>query len=72
MQKSQIQHLEQILAQKRYGTFFLGHPVHGAGFRSLEDVCYPGFIGSLCQAAPYMSEVEVLKDVVGGEEVWAG
>ena len=27
MQKSQIRHLEQILAQKRYGTFFLGHPV---------------------------------------------
>ena len=24
MQKSQIQHVEQILAQKRYGTFFFG------------------------------------------------
>ena len=29
MRKSQIRHLEQILAQKRYGTFFLGHPVYG-------------------------------------------
>ena len=27
MRKSLIRHLEQIIAQKRYGTFFLGHPV---------------------------------------------
>ena len=60
------------LEEKPFAEWVVRSPIklHGAGFRSLEDVCYPGFIGSLCQAAPYMAEVEVLKATFGGEEVW--
>ena len=44
--------------------------LHGAGFRSQEDRCFPAFIGALEQAAPFMAAQHVLEEVFGGEEAW--
>ena len=44
MRKSQIRHLEQILARKRYGTFFLGHPVHSMNFMHCQGTSMPSYI----------------------------
>ena len=62
----------QGLEGRTFSELVLRQPVklHGAGFRSLEESCYPAYIGALEQAAPFMASMTALQHVVGGEEAW--
>ena len=48
------------------------HPIKmgGMGLRSLKDTCYPAYIGALEQVAPYLSQIDGLQQIVGGQDCW--
>jgi hypothetical protein len=44
--------------------------LHGAGLSSQQDSCYPAYLGSLQQVAPYMARQHGLEVAMGGEVFW--
>ena len=64
----------QGLEGRPFQEWVVKQPVkhHGIGFRSLEDTCFPAFIGALEQAAPYMARVDLLEVIGRNKKLWKG
>ena len=60
------------LDSQNFQEWVLRQPIqlHGAGFRSHEESCYPAFVGALEQAAPYLAKLPGLDEIFGGEGAW--
>ena len=60
------------LQGRPFAEWVVRQPVqlHGAGFSSHKESCYPAYIGALHQAAAYMAEQPGLEEVMGGRETW--